>query len=212
MKSLEFRSSSFLLRNDFPVTQDYNMPILNRADLPPVDSMLSYHDTRMDDARAQQHAYLIHFFKNDPCFEFLYDKPYGKKGDMRIKKLAQYTAVCTPDFSLYPEMPLPIQQMQVFKSRWCGAHWESMGLLVIPTVTWASSSSFAFCFNGLPIHSVVAISTLGCRAHKDSFMHGYDKMMEVLEPETIICYGDAFEEMEGNILCFPYSAFRKKVK
>lgn len=176
MKSKDYRNNPLFLRNEYPITSDYGMPILGKANLLRFDGLMSYHDTRPNDARAKETSYLIHFFKDDYRFEFLYEKPYGPVGEARLKKLAQYTAVCTPDFSLYPEMPLPIQQAQIFKSRWCGAFWESMGLNVIPTVTWADERSFAFCFNGLPEHSIVAVSTTGCSEHKNPFMRGYNKL------------------------------------
>ena len=31
-------------------------------------------------------------------------------------------------------------------------------------------------------------------------MLGYNKMMEVIKPSAIICYGEPFDEMKGNII------------
>lgn len=208
MKSKEYRTSPELLRNEFPTTEGCGMPILGEVQLPPVDSMLSYHDTRINDEKAKSTSYLVHFFKSDERFAGIYDSPRGAKSQKRLKKLAQYTAVCTPDFSLYPDMPEPIQLMQVFKNRWCGAFFEASGLQVIPTVTWAGKESFRFCFDGLPIKSTVAISTVGSKDYKSQFLLGYNKMLEVLQPTQIVCYGTAFEEMAGNLIVFPYQAFR----
>ena len=209
MKSKQLREEQRLLRNAFPVTDDCEMPMLGVVDLPRIDSMLSYHDTRLEDDSARQYSYLVHFFKDDIRFEHLYERPEDEKGKQRLLKLAQYTAVCTPDFSLFPQMPLPVQQMQVFKSRWCGAFWESMGLCVVPTITWGDERSFGFCFNGVPQNSVVAVSVLGCAGSKMAFLEGYRRMLKKLMPKQIICYGHAFEEMDGNIIEFPYEAFRK---
>lgn len=211
MKSKEFRNDPRLLRNEYPVAGAFQMPIIQAAKLPEIQGMLSYHDTRMNDQKAKEVAYLVHFFKNDVHFEFLYEKKNGEKEKKRLVKLAQYAAVCTPDFSLYPEMALPVQMMQVFKSRWCGAYWQSMGLCVIPTVTWADEDSYSFCFDGITKHSSVAVSTVGCKKSKPSFLKGYDKMLEVIEPEMVICYGTPFDEMAGNIVCYPYEAFRRRV-
>ena len=108
-------------------------------------------------------------------------------------------------------MPYPEQVHQVFKSRWCGAHWQAMGLNVVPTVSWADKQSFAFCFDGIPYHSTVVVSTVGCNYSKTHFLTGYNRMLDVLQPKTVICYGTPFSEMEGNIICYPYSAFRKQV-
>ena len=104
MKSEEFRSSPLILRNEFPTT-DLGMPVLKKVQLPKIDGCLSYHDTRIRDKRAEHNSYLIHFFKDDYRFEYLYEKPYGRSGKAGVQRLAQYSVVCTPDFSLFPEMP-----------------------------------------------------------------------------------------------------------
>ena len=210
MKSSQFRSDPKLLRNNFPVTNNHQMPILKRIDLPYFDNYLSYRDTKSNDNRSRQSSILVHFFQDDYRFKSIYDYGTGEKAQNIVRKLAQYTAVCTPDYSLYPQMPLPVQQKQIFKSRWCGAYWESTGLCVIPTVTWGNENSFAFCFEGIPTDSVVAISTVGCEDYKCDFMRGYSEMLKLLEPRCILCYGTPFFEMEGNIICFPHESFYKE--
>lgn len=212
MKSQEIRNNQKFLRNDYEVTSEIEMPIIKRnmLPLPPIDGMLSYNDTKPQDNRVDTQSLLVHFFKDDPRFESLYSEKSEKKDSDRMKKLAQYSAVCTPDFSVYPEMPLPLQSMQVLKNRWCGAHWQDKGLLVVPTVTWADERSFAFCFDGLPQHATLAVSTVGCKQYRKQFLRGYEKMMEVLQPELIFCYGDPFPEMEGNLRTFAYKAFTPK--
>ena len=210
MNSKEFRASPELLRNAYPVSPIAQMPLIQREPLQNIESMLSIHDVHPNDNRAKQAQFLVHFFKNDNRFAYLYERPYSKTVTTKLKQLAQYSAVCTPDFSLYPEMPEPIGKMQIFKSRWCGAHWQAEGLRVFPTVTWADKPSFGYCFDGIPEHSVVVVSTLGCNGFKAEFLAGYERMLEVLVPQTIICYGKPFDEMrENNIICFPYAAFRK---
>lgn len=210
MNSKEFRASPELLRNTYPVSPIAQMPLIQRETLPNIESMLSIHDVCLNDNRANRVQFLIHFFKNDNRFAYLYDRPYSKVATAKLKQLAQYTAVCTPDFSLYPEMPEPVGKNQIFKSRWCGAHWQAEGLCVFPTVTWADESSFSYCFDGIPTYSTVVVSTLGCNGSKAEFLAGYERMLEVLLPKTIICYGKPFDEMHGsNIICFPYAAFRK---
>lgn len=212
MNSKQIRNNEKFLRNAYNVTPGIGMPVikLNRLPLRPIDDMLSYHDIRAEDDRTKRQSLLVHFFKDDPRFESLYSEKNEEKDFDRIKKMAQYSAVCTPDFSVYPEMPLPLQCMQVFKSRWCGAHWQDKGLLVVPTVTWADPRSFEFCFDGIPLHAIVAVSTVGCKKYPVPFLRGYTKMLEVLQPEMIFCYGDRFPEMEGNVHCFDYKAFTKK--
>ncbi len=208
MTSKLLRTSSKLLRNEYPVTAS-GFPILKLVDIPTIDCMLSFRDTRTQDPRALSEECLVHFFKDDDQFDRFYDKPEDTHVVSVLKKFAQYSAVCTPDFSLYPEMPRPVQEMQVFRNRWCGAHWQDLGLCVVPTVTWGDKSSFKFCFDGIPSNSVVAISTLGCQKFKTPFLDGYYAMREVLQPQLVYCYGTPFEEIAEDVTSFPYEAFRR---
>ena len=212
MNSQELRTHEKFLRNEYPMTPEHGIPIIqpNQQPLPEFEEMLSFHDIRNHDRAAEKVTYLVHFFKDDNRFELMYDEKDEKRDIARIKKLAQYAAVCTPDFSLFPEMSIAMQQMQIFRSRWCGAHWQYYGLCVVPTITWADRASYAFCFEGIQPHSIVAVSTLGCSEFKNQFLNGYNRMMEVLEPDLVICYGKPFDEMDGEIIFYPYNAFRKK--
>ncbi|MCM1307916.1 MAG: DUF4417 domain-containing protein [Butyrivibrio sp.] len=147
----------------------------------------------------------IHFFLEDYKFErFYYDC------DKYIEKLAKYKALLTPDFSLYPSMPLPLQRFSIFKNRWCGAFWQEYGLKVIPTITWGDKRSYSFCFKGVEKHSIVAVSTFGQKREKQEFMLGYDAMLERIEPLYIICFGEPFAEMRGDVLYARHSFEAKK--
>ena len=129
-----------------------------------------------------------------------------------LYKLAQYSGVLTPDFSVYPEMPFAEQLHQTFKNRWCGAYWQHMGLNVYPTISWSDRNSLDFCFEGIEKNSVVAISTVGLNRiaiEKKEFLYCYERMLEVLEPSIIICYGIKLPEMKGKIVNFKYQTFRK---
>ena len=63
-----------------------------------------------------------------------------------------------------------------------------------------------------------AVSSVGMMRRQSSrelFMRGYDRMLDVLEPETIIFYGSVPKECEGNIVMidtFQKRAYRKGVK
>ena len=43
-------------------------------------------------------------------------------------------------------------------------------------------------------------------------MRGYYAMLEKIQPETIICFGTPFPEMQGNIVTVDYRASRKVVR
>ena len=61
-------------------------------------------------------------------------------------------------------------------------------------------------------NAIVAVSTLGCKRSKLQFMRGYDVMLDKVNPEAIVCFGDPLPEMEGNIVKVDYRASRKVVR
>lgn len=135
----------------------------------------------------------IHFFTYDWLFDNVYDN-----AEKAVSKLKQYYALLTPDFSTYSTMPLILQAYSTFKNRWCGAFWQSIGLKVIPTIEWAEEPSYEFCFDGIEKGSTVTVATY-CRYDTVGFIKGYNKMLEVIKPKTIICYGEPIQGMTGNV-------------
>lgn len=96
-------------------------------------------------------------------------------------------------------MPIALQINSTFKNRWCGAYWQKQGMRVIPTIEWGDERSFEFCFDGVEQGSVVAVSTYSREQYKAEFLLGYNIMLERIKPSAIICYGDPFPSMTGNI-------------
>ena len=145
----------------------------------------------------------VHFFADDQDFERVYNKP-----EPAAKKLAQYKYILTPDFSMYTDMPLVVQENNVFRNRWCGAFWQQdCGLdFVIPTVCWSTPESYEFAFLGLEKGTAVALSTIGTnnKETKSLFLAGYNELIRQVEPIAIYCYGTPFTEMQGEIITIPY--------
>ena len=56
-----------------------------------------------------------------------------------------------------------------------------------------------FCFDGVEKGSAVAVCTYYRENDEESFMLGYNKMLEVIQPSKILCYDEPFEAMKGNI-------------
>ena len=154
--------------------------------------MWCYTKTKQNDEENKDKT--IHFFTYDWLFDSVYEKP-----EIAMEKLDQYYALLTPEFSLYWDMPKALQIYSVFKNRWCGAYWQKQGKLVIPSVCCAGENTYDFCFDGIEEGSVVAISTYCREEYKAQIMKSYNKMLEVIKPSAIICYGEPFPEMKGNI-------------
>ena len=86
---------------------------------------------------------------------------------------------------------------------------------------WGDKESFAYCFDGIPKKSTVAVSTVGVKNDDDwnneagdMFKAGYDEMLNRLEPTTILFYGSMIDGLEGNIIRIPsyYEENRKRWK
>ena len=182
-----------LVRNEFKGVGKYGMPLIKKQDID-LDKieLLAFTKTKHNDEENQSKT--IHFFTYDWNFESVYEKP-----EELLERLDQYYALLTPEFSTYKDMPLARQIDSVFKNRWCGAFWQKQGMKVIPTVSWGSIPCLEFCFDGIEKGSVVAVSTYTREDNKGGFMLGYNKMLEIIEPSAIICYGTPFPEMKGKI-------------
>lgn len=139
----------------------------------------------------------VHFFLDDYQFERIWQRP-----EFYIEKLSQFDCVLTPGFSLYIDMPVAMQVWNVYRSRLIGQVMQRYGYTVIPTVSWAYSDSFSFCFDGLPVGATLAISTIGVKQNEEQFEiwnNGMDVMIELLKPKRLLVYGGEVEYDYGDI-------------
>lgn len=151
----------------------------------------------------------VHFFLYDGEFERCWSNP-TRYGDM----LLAYNCVLSPDFSLYTSFPKAVQIWNHYRKQWLAKYWqEDLGLTVIPTVTWGDESSYEFCFDGQPKHSIVAVSNIGCckkeEVHK-LFLQGYNEMLNRLEPELILVYTRRICDYPGNVKYIHYTPFKNE--
>lgn len=203
--SKQYRSSETFLRNSYEVVGPWNMPLIKKENIDLANlELMSIADIKKGDAIFNWNKG-IHSFVDDYRFENLYEHP-----EKYYLTLSQYRFLLTPDFSLYRELPRPLQIANVFKNRWCGADWQAHGLSTIATISWSDHQSYQFCFDGVEEQSIVAIGMIGCkRGNKRSFLSGYSEMLKRIKPSAIIVYGDPFSEMTGNIIHIPYQHGRR---
>lgn len=126
----------------------------------------------------------IHFYIQDYLFNRIWNDP------MRyIEVLKQYKGIVMPDFSLYYDMPLPLQQFNHYRNLWFARMCQIDGMQVIPSVNWSDKRSYDFCFEGLPTNSTIMLSTVGSVRRndaRDNFYEGVDKMVYKLNPQKIL--------------------------
>lgn len=205
--SRNMREDPLFIRNTYQSAGKWGVPLVKNQNLS-LDNigLIACSDTRAND-NAVNRRNGVHFFVDDYRFKSIYDNP-----ERSLDRYAQYAFLLTPDYSLYADFNLWQQIENVGKNRWVGAYWQSKGLRVIPTISWSTPQSFEFCFDGVEKNATVAVSTVGCRRSKREFMRGYDAMLTKLQPRSIICYGDTFPEMEGNVISVSYWESRKVVR
>ena len=129
----------------------------------------------------------VHFFLDDYQFERIWRQP-----EKYLPVLKRFQCSLSPDFSLFADMPLPLQIYNTYRNRLIGRWLQTEGVQVIPTVSWSDPRSFSFCFDGIAIGETVAISTIGTRKNgyaRHLWERGATAMMEQLQPSTVLVYG-----------------------
>lgn len=206
-ENYNYRTSPMFLRNQFSGSGMWSIPIIPKfvPSSEDLDGLRLIGFDKVKSGKDEHYKRMVHFFLYDYKFEDIWINT-----EKYVEILGRYSAVLTPDFSMYLEMNPVLQLYNTFRNRWCGAYLADKGLRVVPTVNWGLENRFDFCFNGIEKGSAVAVSTYMVTAHdnhsdqKEFFLKGYNEMLKRIEPELIICYHYPFPEMRGNILFVDY--------
>ncbi len=149
----------------------------------------------------------IHFYEDDVVFERLWNDP-----QRYLPVLRRFAGVITPDFSLYRDMPLVMQQWNIYRSRAIG-HWlQANGIPVIVNVRFGDERTYELSCTGVPRNSTIAVGSHGCikiTQEREFFQKGLTYAVERLKPQNIIVYGTApasifgqYQEAGINIIRF----------
>lgn len=152
----------------------------------------------------------IHFFIDDYQFERIWRNP-----NAYLPRLSKFSCVFAPDFSLYLDMPYPMKIWNVYRNRLIGAWMQKCGLNVIPTVSWSDCQSFDYCFEGLPKHSTLAVSSMECKGTVNSHRWniGMHEMISALAPNQLLIYGHKVDyDFNGINVIYYESYIRKRFK
>ena len=143
----------------------------------------------------KDHDQWIHFFEDDCKFERLWNDPVRY-----LPILKRYNGAISPDFSLYRDMPLVMQQWNTYRSRALG-HWmQANGIPVIPNIRFGDERTYDFCCSGIEQGGIIAVGSHGCMKllrERQYFMQGLDHVVKTLKPKTVVVYGSAPDEVFG---------------
>ena len=134
------------------------------------------------------------FYEHDINFADIVRNPEAFTDDIK-----RFSAVVTPDNSLYRDAPLITQIANVYRSRTIGHLFQKQGAYVITNIRWGDERSYTtavlpekFAFLGAPKNSIVSIGTYGCVQSKENkyyFREGLKAMLDELTPEVVLVYG-----------------------
>lgn len=164
-------------------TKDFwEMPVINNDNYIPSD-LIGFNYAKSSNNKSCG----IHFYVDDYQFERIWNDP-----EKYVDVLSEYECILSPDFSLYLDMKMPVKIWNIYRSRLIGQFYQSKGIKVIPTISWAEKETFTFCFKGIPQGSVVSISTIGVKQDQNAlkiWREGVDEMIKQIQPSAILVYG-----------------------
>ena len=208
MKSIEFRTDPMFLRNQFKGDGVFEIPQLkiNEIDLEEIE-LIGY--DKLCDNKPEA---IVHFFMDD----YKFDGPVSGVWNAPRRSwdiLSHFAGLITPDFSTCADFPFPVKCYNTYRMRAYGYWYGTQGGSVINNVRWGTKETFSYCFDGIPQESIVAIGVVAsglkeCH-NRPVFEQGFYRMLDVLNPRTIVVYGSdkyhCFDVVRKrvNIIAFP---------
>lgn len=128
--------------------------------------------------------YFVHFYIQDYLFNRIWNNP-----NRYIQILKQYKGIVMPDFSLYTDMPEPLQRFNHYRNLWFARMCQIEGITVIPSPNWSTKNSLKWSLHGIPQKSVIMLSCVGSIQNKnvyENFKCCVKIMEEELEPRIIL--------------------------
>lgn len=145
------------------------------------------------------------FFEMDQNFSELLISPETYVSDFK-----KYSALISPDCSLYRDAPLAAQITNIYRNRALGCYYQRKGIYVIPQIRWGTEETYTtkvfpekIAFKGAERHSIVSIGTYGCIQNKENKYHfeaGLYNMLIELEPKHVLVYGSMPNKIFDNYI------------
>ena len=173
------------LAEDAQLTGIHKFPILKPQKLlpkampMPVNYMLS-------DGDISTHWY--HCFVDDSQFERFW---YGF--NRYIPYFQAAAGLISTDFSIYRDDEEDIQVRNCYRNRVIAYAMQQINPNVIPTAGFGGENTWEWCFDGLPHHSTVAITTNGTLTDPEArrlFVGGIDALVKTIEPYALVVCGN----------------------
>lgn len=161
------------------------VPVIKSTDFDSIPNSIIAFSKAISSTEFEQ---IVHFYEADRSFARIMHNP-----QKYAAILSRFKYVISPDFSQHLDMPPFLCRQNSWWNNAFGAYWQSMGINVIPNVSWSRPESYEYAFNGIPKHGVVAINCTAIKGNPMSryfWMKGYDAAIGILNPKLIIRYVD----------------------
>ena len=174
--------------------EEYEMPILPAVKKANIETLIPWNPNTKD------YNGTLHFWIDDYKFNAMVTSP-----KRYLPIVQRYHNVIQPDHSSYGDWNYNIQRHQQFLRQWVGALWARRGnVTVIPNIHLPlnDDSKWDFFWAGVPKRSIISVSGQQvsdyCKnqEEQDWFLHGFEKMVDILNPIRIIYYGGRIKKLE----------------
>ena len=139
--------------------------------------------------RSKDHDAWVHFYEDDAAFERLWNRP-----KTYLPILKKFSGIISPDFSVYRDMPLVMQQWNIYRNRAIGFWLQENGMPVIPNIRFGDDRTYGLSCAGVTKYGVISIGSHGCMKLK-YFINGLKYVIDTLEPQALVVYGAAPDEV-----------------
>lgn len=170
-------------KNGYPIIEDWMV-----AKEPPKE-MIQW-DRRYD--IIEPHETTICFYCNDSGFQSIFARPHKY-----VEKLKKYQSVVGLDASPYDNMPLVIQNSQIYINLATTYFYGINGIKIIPNVRLGDNRTYD-SLDAYPKNSLISIGTNGFTHRLENrfvFAEQVQKIVDVLEPSGICVYGPVLDDI-----------------
>lgn len=179
--------------------------------LPKEDEVISFSEMLSSKYRNKLSNYWIDMFNNDVVIERFWKNP-----EKYLSLLKQAKGVIAADYSVMNGLLLTDNIYNVQRNRISAYMMEREGILAVPVASWIDEDSFEWCFDGLPHHSVIAVSSNGClrgecKSAKDTFIKGVFELNRRKSPVAILICGPHIKELDSLSNIHYYKSFSQRL-
>lgn len=184
---------------------------VNVKNLPNDNEVISFSEMLSSKYRNKLSNYWIDMFNNDIVIERFWNNP-----EKYLPFMKQAKGVIAADYSVMTGLLLTDNINNIQRNRITAFMIEREGIQTIPVASWYDEESFEWCFDGLPHHSVIAVSSNGClkgecKTAKQTFIKGIFELNKRKSPIAILVCGPHIKELDSLSNIHYYKSYSQRL-